>query len=85
MQCQSYDSMGGRTGRVDIEDETYLITDRNLGTTKVTLGGYEVKERETIDIDYRNHIIRIYSDAPWKVHPMNQNSKTVPVEILEKS
>lgn len=75
MKCQSYDSEAGKTGKVDIESESYLTTDRKLGAG----------EHETVDIDYRNHIIRIYSDAPWKVHSMNQNSRTVPVEVLENS
>lgn len=59
----SYDSLGGKTGRVVIEGETYLIVDHKPDTS------------ETIDIDFKKRLIKVYDDESWTILPMDSNSQ----------
>lgn len=77
MEAYSADTMGGRTSQVHLDEhEDYLIVYRKEERPK----GFD-----SVDISFRNHIIRIYDDRPWKIHHMNSDSQTIAFPVLQQS
>lgn len=76
MNTQSYNSGAGRTGKVEVDGEEYLI---------VTRPEEEKEGFDSIDISFESHTIRIYDDRPWKVHHMNSNNQTIEFPVLQQS
>lgn len=66
MKATSYDSLGGKAGRITLEGETALI----IGLTKDTT--------EAIEINLKKRLIRIYDKGHWTILPMDHNQQFDP-------
>ena len=66
MKSFTFNSLAGRTGRLTIEDEFNLIMNHKLDSN------------ESIEVDFRNRLIRIYDDESWTVLPMDGNQQFDP-------
>lgn len=63
------------TRRIELsKDEDYVIIHRE-----------GEQQGECIDVSYDSHIIRLYQEASWKIHPMNRNSRTTEIQVLDRS
>ncbi len=76
MKSDSQSTMGGKTARVSLEDENYLIVQREEEAPQ----GFS-----SIDISFRSHIIRVYDDRPWQVHHMNKGGQTIEFPMVDNS
>lgn len=72
----SYLSGGGPTVRLEVKDENYVIVNRE---------SEKVQGFGSVEISFKNHIIRVYDDRPWKIHHMNSNQQTIPFQTLTES
>lgn len=66
MKSYTLNSLAGRTGRLTIEDEFNLIVN------------HKRESNESIEVDFRNRLIRIYDDESWTVLPMDGNQQFDP-------
>ena len=73
-EVSSHCTMDGSTLQADLGDEDYVILRKKDG-----------KWSRTVDVSFRNSIIRIYDDKKWRVHPMSRESKTVSIEVVDRS
>ena len=74
MKTNSYVSVVGKTGKIRIEEETYLIICDNRR-----------EKGFAIDIDFKNNLIRVSSNDKWKIHPMTADLQAQEIEVLDDS
>lgn len=70
----SYQSLRGPAAQVELKDEDYLIVYRPR----------EGGSFSSVDIDFSQHIIRIYDDRPWKVNSIDKNSRHINPIVVEQ-
>ena len=66
MKSWNFESAGGLTGRVTIEDESYVIINFNKDSS------------EAIEIDLKKILIKIYDDRDWTILPMDSEQQFNP-------
>ena len=63
MKTSSFESIGGLTGTIELENETYLIIRHKEGST------------EAIEIDLKKRLIKTYDNKSWTFLPMNADQQ----------
>ena len=66
MLATTYDSVSGKVGRVDLDDEKTIIVALQKETT------------EAIEIDIDKRLIRIYERGHWTILPMDRDQRFDP-------
>jgi len=69
MKTETSQTPKGLTGNITREGECYLV---------ITDGRFQ---NERIDIDFDEHLVRIYSDNPWPVETFKRNGTPTPKVI----
>lgn len=66
MKSWNFDSAHGVTGRVTLEDETYLIVNFNEDSS------------EAIEVDLKKRLIKVYDGKGWTFLPMTADQQFNP-------